>query len=43
MKPEREKSELTVSFNEQTLPIIEQISEGMPGGFLFITRTGTRS
>lgn len=40
MKPEREKSELTVSFNEQTLPIIEQISEGMPGGFFIYHADG---
>lgn len=39
MKPERQNSELTISFNEQTLPIIEQISEGMPGGF-FIYHAG---
>lgn len=40
MKPEREKSELTVSFNEQTLPIIERISEGMPGGFFIYHADG---
>ena len=40
MKQEREHSELTISFNEQTLPIIEQISEGMPGGFFIYHADG---
>ena len=40
MKPERENAELTISFNEQTLPIIEQISEGMPGGFFIYHADG---
>jgi len=40
VKQEREHSELTISFNEQTLPIIEQISEGMPGGFFIYHADG---
>lgn len=40
MKPDREHSKLTISFDEQTLPIIEQISEGMPGGFFIYHADG---
>ena len=40
MKPQRDKSELTISFSEQTLPVIEQIAEGMPGGFFIYHADG---
>lgn len=40
MKPQTDKSELTISFNEQTLPVIEQIAEGMPGGFFIYHADG---
>lgn len=36
----RDKAEFTLEFNEQTLPIIEQISEGMPGGFFIYHADG---
>ncbi|MDE5940055.1 MAG: response regulator [Lachnospiraceae bacterium] len=32
MKPYRENAKFTISFDEHTLPVIEQISEWMPGG-----------
>lgn len=40
MKPYREKEDFTISFDEQTLPFIEQISEGMPGGFFIYHADG---
>lgn len=36
----RDKAEFTIKFDEQTLPIIEQISEGMPGGFFIYHADG---
>lgn len=35
MRQYGDKKAFTISFDEQTLPVIEQISEGMPGGFLY--------
>ena len=35
----RSKTDFTICFDEHTLPVIEQISEGMPGGF-FIYHAG---
>lgn len=40
MKAYRDKSKFTISFDEHTLPIIEQISEGMPGGFFIYHADG---
>lgn len=40
MKAYRDKSKFTISFDERTLPIIEQISEGMPGGFFIYHADG---
>ncbi len=40
MRQYGEKEEFTISFDEQTLPIIEQISEGMPGGFFIYHADG---
>lgn len=40
MKPYRDKEDFTISFDEQTLPVIEQISEGMPGGFFIYHADG---
>lgn len=40
MKAYRDKSNFTISFDEHTLPIIEQISEGMPGGFFIYHADG---
>lgn len=36
----REKEDFTLSFDERTLPVIEQISEGMPGGFFIYHADG---
>lgn len=36
----RDKAEFTLKFDKQTLPIIEQISEGMPGGFFIYHADG---
>lgn len=35
-----DKKAFTISFDEQTLPVIEQISEGMPGGFFIYHADG---
>lgn len=40
MKAYTDKSKFTISFNEHTLPVIEQISEGMPGGFFIYHADG---
>lgn len=40
MKAYTDKSNFTISFNEHTLPIIEQISGGMPGGFFIYHADG---
>ena len=40
MKAYRDQSKFTISFDESTLPIIEQISEGMPGGFFIYHADG---
>ena len=40
MKAYRDKSKFTISFDEHTLPIIEQISESMPGGFFIYHADG---
>ena len=40
MKPYRENAKFTISFDEHTLPVIEQISEGMPGGFFIYHADG---
>ncbi|MDE7358731.1 MAG: PAS domain-containing protein, partial [Lachnospiraceae bacterium] len=40
MKPYRDNTKFTISFDECTLPIIEQISEGMPGGFFIYHADG---
>lgn len=40
MRQYGEKEDFTISFDEQTLPIIEQISEGMPGGFFIYHADG---
>lgn len=40
MRPYRDKEDFTISFDEQTLPVIEQISEGMPGGFFIYHADG---
>lgn len=40
MRQERDKKAFTIKFDEQTLPIIEQISEGMPGGFFIYHADG---
>lgn len=40
MKAYRDQSKFTISFDEHTLPIIEQISEGMPGGFFIYHADG---
>lgn len=40
MRQYRDKEMLTINFNEQTLPVIEQISEGMPGGFFIYHADG---
>lgn len=34
------KTDFTISFDEHTLPVIEQISEGMPGGFFIYHADG---
>lgn len=34
---------LSLELNEQTLPAIEQITDGMPGGFLYTTQTEMRN
>ncbi|MCM1268335.1 MAG: response regulator [Bacteroidales bacterium] len=36
----RNRETFTIKFDEQTLPIIEQISEGMPGGFFIYHADG---
>ncbi len=36
----KDKKSFTIKFDEQTLPIIEQISEGMPGGFFIYHADG---
>lgn len=40
MRQEMDKKAFTIKFDEQTLPIIEQISEGMPGGFFIYHADG---
>lgn len=40
MKAYTDKSNFTISFNEHTLPVIEQISGGMPGGFFIYHADG---
>lgn len=40
MKAYRDQSNFTISFDDKTLPIIEQISEGMPGGFFIYHADG---
>ncbi len=40
MRQYRDKEMFTINFNEQTLPVIEQISEGMPGGFFIYHADG---
>ena len=40
MRQEIDKKAFTIKFDEQTLPIIEQISEGMPGGFFIYHADG---
>lgn len=40
MRQYRDKETFTISFDEQTLPIIEQVSEGMPGGFFIYHADG---
>ncbi len=40
MRQYRDKEDFTISFDEHTLPIIEQISEGMPGGFFIYHADG---
>lgn len=40
MKEDIEKKAFTIKFDEQTLPVIEQISEGMPGGFFIYHADG---
>ncbi|MDE7246682.1 MAG: response regulator [Lachnospiraceae bacterium] len=40
MRDYKEKGNFTITFDEQTLPIIEQISEGMPGGFFIYHADG---
>lgn len=40
MRQYRSKTDFTISFDENTLPIIEQISEGMPGGFFIYHADG---
>ena len=36
----RDKGTFTITFDEQTLPVIEQISEGLPGGFFIYHADG---
>ena len=40
MKAYTDKSKFTISFDEHTLPVIEQISEGLPGGFFIYHADG---
>lgn len=40
MRAYRDKSNVTISFDESTLPIIEQIAENMPGGFFIYHADG---
>lgn len=40
MRQYGDKKAFTISFDEQTLPVIEQISEGMPGGFFIYHADG---
>ncbi len=40
MRKITDKKPFTIKFDEQTLPIIEQISEGMPGGFFIYHADG---
>lgn len=40
MRQYRDKEAFTIRFDEQTLPVIEQISEGMPGGFFIYHADG---
>ena len=40
MRNYTDKKTFTIKFDEQTLPIIEQISEGMPGGFFIYHADG---
>lgn len=40
MRKNTDSKTFTIQFNEQTLPIIEQISEGMPGGFFIYHADG---
>lgn len=40
MRKNTDHKTFTIQFNEQTLPIIEQISEGMPGGFFIYHADG---
>lgn len=41
MRQYGDKKAFTISFDEQTLPVIEQISEGMPGGFFIYHADGS--
>jgi PAS domain S-box-containing protein len=40
VKAYTDKSKFTISFDEHTLPVIEQISEGLPGGFFIYHADG---
>lgn len=40
MRKNTDQKTFTIKFDEQTLPIIEQISEGMPGGFFIYHADG---